>query len=151
MRYVFGRFAEAFEIIFQPGQYVRLDDELVRGLRDLISCDVGREPQEEVRSDEVRAIARDMIRFGMRYQWTTTDNLKAWQDLTPRQRDVAVCVCLGYTNAEIASKLMISSSTVKTHIRNILGKFKVGGKLELKGILRDWDFSGWIFEHELGD
>lgn len=147
----FGRFAEAFEIIIQPGNYVRLDEELVNGLKDLIAYDVGRDLHAKVEPDEIRAIAGDMIRFGMQYQWTSTENLRAWQNLTPRQRDVAVCVCLGYTNAKIANKLMISSSTVKTHIRNVLGKFKVGGKLELKGMLRDWDFSGWIFEHEYGE
>ena len=148
MNGVFNRFMEAVEIVFRPGNYVPLDEELVNGLKDLIAYDVGRNPKEEVDSEEIRAIAGDMIRFGMQYQWTSTENLKAWKTLTPRQRDVAVCVCLGYTNAEIANRLMISCSTVKTHIRNVLVKFKVGGKLELKGMLRDWDFSGWIFEHE---
>jgi len=148
MGYVLDRFVEALEIIIRPGNYVRLDEELVSGLEDLIAHDVGHDPHEEVGSDEIRAIAGDMIRFGMQYQWTSTENLRAWKNLTPRQRDVAVCVCMGYTNTEIANKLMISSSTVKTHIRNVLGKFKVGGKLELKGMLRDWDFSGWVFEHE---
>ena len=151
MRSVFSRFTKAFEIIIRPGHYIRLDEELLRGLEDLVAYDVGRDPHEDVRSDEIRAIAGDMIRFGMRYQWTTKDNLMAWQKLTPRQRDVAVCVCLGYTNAAIANKLMISSSTVKTHIRNVLGKFKVDGKLELKGMLRDWDFSGWVFDHEYAE
>jgi DNA-binding CsgD family transcriptional regulator len=148
MNGVFNRFMEAIEIVFRPGNYVPLDEGLVSGLKELIAYDVGRDPKEEVDSEEIRAIAGDMIRFGMQYQWTSTENLKAWKNLTPRQRDVAVCVCLGYTNAEIANRLMISCSTVKTHIRNVLGKFKVGGKLELKGMLRDWDFSGWIFDHE---
>lgn len=148
MNGVFNRLMEAFEIVFRPGNYVPLGEDLVSGLKDLIAHDVGRDPAEEVDSEDIRAIAGDMIRFGMQYQWTSTENLKAWKNLTPRQRDVAVCVCLGYTNAEIANRLMISCSTVKTHIRSVLGKFKVGGKLELKGMLRDWDFSGWIFEHE---
>lgn len=148
MSYIFNRFSEAIEIVFRPGNYVRLDEDLVSGLKDLIAYDVGRDPEEEVESEEIRMIAGDMIRFGMQYRWTSSENLESWKNLTPRQRDVAVCVCLGYTNAEIANKLMISGSTVKTHIRNVLGKFKVGGKLELKGMLKDWDFSGWIFEHE---
>lgn len=148
MSYLLDRFAEAIDIVFRPGNYVRLDEDLVSGLKDLIAYDVGRDPKEEVESEEIRMIAGDMIRFAMQYRWTSSENLKYWKNLTPRQRDVAVCICLGYTNAEIANRLMISGSTVKTHIRNVLGKFKVGGKLELKGMLKDWDFSGWIFEHE---
>jgi DNA-binding CsgD family transcriptional regulator len=148
---VLNRFVKALKLILRPGQYMRLDEDLTRGLKDLIANDVGRDPQGKISSDEVCAIAGEMIRFGMQYQWTSINNLRAWQDLTPRQRDIAVCVCLGYTNAEIASKLMISSSTVKTHIRNVLSKFDVGGKLELRGVLKDWDFSGWVFEHEMED
>jgi DNA-binding NarL/FixJ family response regulator len=56
---------------------------------------------------------------------------------------VAALVCLGYTNKVIAKKLVVATSTVKTHIRHILRKFGLNGKLELKGVLREWDFSAW--------
>ncbi|MGW8250801.1 MAG: LuxR C-terminal-related transcriptional regulator, partial [Anaerolineales bacterium] len=39
--------------------------------------------------------------------------------------------------------LMISPETVKTHIRNVLSKFKLHSKHELRENLIDWDFSAW--------
>ncbi|MDR1808513.1 MAG: response regulator transcription factor [Propionibacteriaceae bacterium] len=42
--------------------------------------------------------------------------------LTPRERDVFVAVAEGLTNAEIAERLFVSETTVKTHVGNILTK-----------------------------
>lgn len=51
--------------------------------------------------------------------------------------------CLGYTNHQIAAKLGVSHTTIKTHIRNILTKFQLHGKGELRMALQDWDFREW--------
>jgi DNA-binding NarL/FixJ family response regulator len=42
--------------------------------------------------------------------------------LTPRERDVFTAVAEGRTNAEIAEKLFVSDTTVKTHVGNVLTK-----------------------------
>ena len=147
MRYVFKRFGEALEIIIRPERYVRLDENLARKLESLVKA-VPREDGEpdpggiQVRKD-MRRMAVDILRFGMHYQWTSERNMRAWEQLTPREREVAALVCLGYANGEIAERLVISQSTVKTHIRNLLHKFELSGKLELKGLLSHWDFSEW--------
>jgi DNA-binding NarL/FixJ family response regulator len=145
MRYVFKRLAEAFEILIQPERYLRLDDDLTRALQDLVvDSRVSRWRSIEAGdSISARKIAMDVIRFGMEYQWASEENARAWDDLTPREQDVAALVCLGYTNQQIAQKLVIAPNTVKTHIRHVLRKFQLHGKLELKGVLRGWDFSGW--------
>ncbi|MCJ7818538.1 MAG: helix-turn-helix transcriptional regulator [Syntrophales bacterium] len=142
------RFGEAFEIIIRPERYVRLDEDLARALQSLVRNNGEQDPLalEEGGGGEgigVRQIAVDMLRFGMRYQWTAEANMRAWEELTPREQEVAALVCLGYTNGQIAQRLTISPSTVKTHIRNVLHKFGLNGKLELKGVLRDWNFSEW--------
>jgi ATP/maltotriose-dependent transcriptional regulator MalT len=64
----------------------------------------------------------------------------SWQSLSQRERDVAALICQGYSNSDIASRLGVSQTTVKTHIRHILEKFQLHGKAELRMALRDWDF-----------
>lgn len=72
-----------------------------------------------------------------------SENLRHWEELSQRQQQVAALACLGYTNAEIALKLNISLTTVKTHMREILRKFDVRGRHQLRYMLRRWDFSAF--------
>ena len=69
------------------------------------------------------------------------EKMANWRTLTPRQQEVAVLICVGYTNREIAHQLSISISTVKTHIRSILQKFGLNGKDQLRQYFDGWDFS----------
>jgi len=71
---------------------------------------------------------------------STNENVLNWESLSERQQEVAALACLSYTNAEIAEKLDISLETVKTHMKQILRKFKVRGRHQLRYILRKWDF-----------
>jgi DNA-binding NarL/FixJ family response regulator len=45
--------------------------------------------------------------------------------LSDREKEILKLVALGYTSVEIASRLVISSQTVNTHIRNIYHKLQV--------------------------
>jgi hypothetical protein len=45
--------------------------------------------------------------------------------------------------------MVISVNTVKTHLRNIFGKFGISSKTELQDILSGWDFGAWV-EDESG-
>ena len=51
--------------------------------------------------------------------------------LTPRERQVAALVALGYTNAEIGRKLAISEKTVETHRRNVMTRLELRNRAEL--------------------
>jgi len=154
MRYVLNRFAEALEIIIRPEKYVPLSDELALALqkiqKQVQENNWGREGQYQGHPNGLRTVARDVLRFGLRYKWTAIENMRIWDQLTPREQEVTAYVCLGYTNYMIARRLVISNSTVKSHIRNVLIKFGLNGKLELKTVLNDWDFSQWDDAWELG-
>jgi LuxR family transcriptional regulator, maltose regulon positive regulatory protein len=50
--------------------------------------------------------------------------------LTERELDVLQLLAAGYSNRDIASRLIISQATVKKHIHNILGKLGVQNRLQ---------------------
>ena len=70
-------------------------------------------------------------------------SLSRWRMLSPREQQVAALICLNYTGRQIAARLKISPETVKTHTRNLLNKFGLRTRTELRQVLADWDFSAW--------
>ncbi|MGA5270283.1 response regulator [Streptomyces lydicamycinicus] len=51
--------------------------------------------------------------------------------LTDRERDIARLVARGLTNQEIATELVISAGTAKTHLANIQAKLKLRNRVEI--------------------
>jgi DNA-binding CsgD family transcriptional regulator len=86
----------------------------------------------------------DLLAAGLD-QYRSIDELwPLWESLSPREQDVTALTCLGMTNRQIAARLFLSPDTIKTHIRNVLLKFGLKGKRELRHILTGWDFGGWM-------
>jgi RNA polymerase sigma factor (sigma-70 family) len=55
---------------------------------------------------------------------------RALDQLSPREKEVLLLVCSGLSNAEIAERLVVAVSTVKTHVANVLDKLGVGSRTE---------------------
>jgi DNA-binding NarL/FixJ family response regulator len=59
--------------------------------------------------------------------------------LSERERDVALAVGQGRTNAEIAADLFMSVATVKAHITRILAKLELGNRTQVALLVHDAD------------
>jgi two-component system, NarL family, response regulator len=53
------------------------------------------------------------------------------KELTPRESEIVRYVCSGMKNIEVAERLAITESTVKTHLNNIFQKLGLRDRLEL--------------------
>ena len=58
-------------------------------------------------------------------------NSKALDSLTEREKEVLSLIAKGMNNKEIASSLVISEATVKTHVANLMKKKKKRDRVEL--------------------
>jgi DNA-binding CsgD family transcriptional regulator len=88
-------------------------------------------------------IAQKLLKTALTNHQVAEINLARWHGLTPRQQQVAALACLNFTNRQIAARLGISPQTVKSHMRNLLHRFELHSKNELRHALADWDFSEW--------
>jgi len=88
--------------------------------------------------------AQDLLKNALVDRQISEAHLAHWRGLTPRQQQVAALACLNFTNRQIAARLGISPQTVKAHLRNLLHRFELHSKAELRQALEDWDFSAWV-------
>lgn len=51
--------------------------------------------------------------------------------MSQRELQVAVLVCEGFSNGEIAKELKIKTGTVKTHLRNVYRRIRVNNKITM--------------------
>lgn len=98
-------------------------------------------------ADAVRAAYRGEPTLAPEAAWAlfkaTRRGRELGDDLTEREREVLVLLVDGLTNREIAHRLYISDSTVKTHVSNILSKLGVATRTEAvsvalqKGLIKE--------------
>lgn len=88
-------------------------------------------------------LIHDLLAAGLTQYYTSEELWRKWRSLTTREQDVAALACLGFTNREIAARLNIAPDTVKSRLQNVMKKFNVHKRTELRLLMADWDFSGW--------
>jgi len=58
--------------------------------------------------------------------------------LSPKKREVAELICMGYTNRDIATTLVISEHTVKDYVKDIYYTLEVHSRLELAALVNNY-------------
>jgi predicted ATPase/DNA-binding CsgD family transcriptional regulator len=59
------------------------------------------------------------------------------EELTPRERQIALLVARGLSNKDVAERLVISKRTVDAHVNHIFGKLGLSSRVQLTIWLRD--------------
>ena len=106
---------------------------MIRSLQDL--AEVERRSETE--------LASELLALALAQRNVAEANLLRWRGLSEREKQVAALICLGYTNREIAARLVIATETVKSHVSKVLIKFGLRNRTDLRQVLADWDFSAW--------
>lgn len=87
--------------------------------------------------DLVRLVGRKHADTVSSVGFPLVDETPAWnRRLTPREHDVMALVALGRDNSEIAHDLVLSTNTVKSHLRNIMRKVGAVNRTELISLHR---------------
>ena len=71
-----------------------------------------------------------ILAFDVRLLPPEPDGLRREPQLTPRQREILDLMASGLSTAEIAAKLIISTETVRNHVRSVLRELHVHTRLE---------------------
>ena len=72
----------------------------------------------------------DLVRKVMLKEPQVVDDGPA-NELTPREVDVLRCVAQGYSNKQIATRLSVSPTTVRTHVSSLLRKLHLENRTQL--------------------
>ena len=77
------------------------------------------------------AVLTRLVSLAGRTRSATAEPNSGFAELTDREREVAIAVAEGLTNAEIAAALYLGLPTVKTHLGRVFAKLGVSSRLQV--------------------
>jgi DNA-binding NarL/FixJ family response regulator len=119
-----------------------LDEYVVEALRAGASGFLLKDAPPEDLVDAIRIVAageallapsvtrRLLDRVASRLPPATENAIPALSELTDREMEVLKLVARGLSNAEIAEKLVVSETTVKTHVSRVLSKLDIRDRVQ---------------------
>jgi DNA-binding NarL/FixJ family response regulator len=119
-----------------------LDEYVVEALRAGASGFLLKDAPPEDLVDAIRIVAageallapsvtrRLLDRVASRLPPATDNAIPALSELTERELEVLKLVARGLSNAEIAEKLVVSETTVKTHVSRVLAKLEIRDRVQ---------------------
>ncbi|MCG5444530.1 response regulator transcription factor [Micromonospora sp. NIE79] len=124
------------------------DEHVVRALRAGANGFLLKDTPPEQISQAVRAVAagNPMLSPGVtrRLMQRVASGAESYEQaherlavLTPRERDVVLAIAQGRSNAEIASELLMSVTTVKAHVSHILTKLDLDNRTQVALLAHD--------------
>lgn len=115
-------------------RYFAMDVDSYQTLR-LIAERQHRSPQE---------VASQLVEQAALEQDSQSQVLYCWEQLSPRQKQIAAYVCRGDSTRQIAAQLNIAQTTVKSHVEGVLRKFEISSRTALRQLLAPWDLSSYL-------
>lgn len=95
---------------------------------DTAAAEAGREPTETDGPGDAFTASGPSVRGTLEVRCA---EIAGRYDLSPREREILVFLARGFSPAYIAKSLVLSISTVRTHVRNIYRKLGIGKREEL--------------------
>ena len=105
-----------------------VQDALSAGARGLVSAD----DAEERLAPAVRAVCAGLVAVPSELRGPITRPL-----ISPRERQILSMVVLGFANREIANKLYVAETTVKSHLSSVYRKLGVRSRQEATALVLD--------------
>jgi DNA-binding NarL/FixJ family response regulator len=121
--------------------YVLREESMARLVEKVRAAESGQAIVEpEVTLHLMRRLAQ-LARQPMAGLWGA-DNRAGMEELTAREREVLSLIGAGYSNREIADRLVIGWGTVKNHVHSILKKLETSSRHEAAAIYRAYARQG---------